>query len=137
MLVHIVIVLIFFFFSFASTLGFQFLLRIWWSFVGHPWVHKASPGVLLVMTISLLTRHDGSCMSVKCGRYLALPLHSSTSGMVWFSWLCSDVGWAVVSCPQSKDGSLVRSLSINIISFPSNIDRLKVNFNEMLPLFIH
>ena len=27
---------------------------------------------------------DGSCMSVKCGRYLALPLHRSTSG--WFDF---------------------------------------------------
>jgi hypothetical protein len=63
----------FFFFSF--TLGLQLPLRIWWSSVGHPRIHKASPGVLLVMAISLLSIPDGSCMSVKCGRYLALPLH--------------------------------------------------------------
>jgi hypothetical protein len=54
--------------TFAFTLGFQFLLRIWWSSVGHPRVHKASPGVVLVMAISLLSMPDGSCMSVKCGR---------------------------------------------------------------------
>jgi len=87
---------IIFFFSFAFTLGFQLPLRIWWCSVGHPRVHKASPGVLLVMTISLLSMPDGSRMSVKCGRYiyiyLTLPLHRSTLGMVWFSWLCSDVG---------------------------------------------
>ena len=36
----------FFFFSFTFTLGCQFPLQIWWSSVGHPQVHKASPGVL-------------------------------------------------------------------------------------------
>ena len=61
--------------------------------VGNPQVHKASPGVLLVMGIFLLSMPDGSCMSLKCGRYLALPLHRSTTGVVWFSLLCSDVGW--------------------------------------------
>jgi hypothetical protein len=70
-----------FFFLFAFTLGVQFPLRIWWSSVGHPQVHEASPGVLLVMVISLLSMPDGSYMSVKCGRYLALPFHRSTSGM--------------------------------------------------------
>ena len=58
--------IIFFFFSFSFTLGFQFPLRIWWSSVGYPRVHKASPGVLLVIAISLLSMPDGSCMSVKC-----------------------------------------------------------------------
>ena len=53
-----------FFFSFAFTLRFQFPLRIWWSSVGHPCVHKVSLGVLLVMAISLLSMPDGSCMSV-------------------------------------------------------------------------
>ena len=50
--------------------------------VEHPRVHKAFPGVLLVMAISLLSMPDGSCMSVRCGPDLALPLHRSTSGMV-------------------------------------------------------
>ena len=35
-----------FFFSFTFTLEVQFPLQIWWSSVGHPLVHKASPGVL-------------------------------------------------------------------------------------------
>jgi hypothetical protein len=30
------------------------------------------------MAISLLSMPGGSCMSVKCGRYLALSLHRST-----------------------------------------------------------
>ena len=68
-------------FSFAFTLGFQFPLPIWWSSVGYPRLLKASPGVLLVMAIFLLSIPDGSCMSVKCGRCLALPLHRSTSEM--------------------------------------------------------
>ena len=61
--------------SFRSplTLGFQFPLRIWWSSVVYPRVHKASPAVLLVMAIYLFSMSDGSCMSIKCGRYLALP----------------------------------------------------------------
>ena len=75
-----------FFFSFAFTLGFQFPLWIWWSSVGHPRVHKVSPWVLLVMAISLLSMTDGSCMSVKCGRYLALPLHRSTSEVLSRNW---------------------------------------------------
>ena len=62
--------MIFFFSSFVFTLGLQFPLRIWWSSVGHPWVHKASPGVLLAMAISLLSMPDGSCMSVMCGRMI-------------------------------------------------------------------
>jgi hypothetical protein len=37
----------------------------------------------LIMVISLFSTPDGSRMSVKCGRYLALPLHMSTPGMIW------------------------------------------------------
>ena len=84
-----------FFFSFAFTLGFQFPLRIWWSYVGHPRVHKAHPVVLLVMSISLLTMPGGSCMSVKCGRYLALPLHVGDDMIFMTLFRC----WLSVLCP--------------------------------------
>ena len=43
-----------FFFFFSLTLGLQLPLRIWWSSVGHPRIHRASPGVLLVMARSLI-----------------------------------------------------------------------------------
>jgi hypothetical protein len=49
-----------FFFFFSLTLGLQLPLRIWWSSVGHPRIHKASPGVLLVMARSLIPMPDGS-----------------------------------------------------------------------------
>ena len=41
------------------TLGFQFPLRIWWSSVVHPRVHKPSPGVFLVMAIYPFAMPDG------------------------------------------------------------------------------
>jgi hypothetical protein len=64
---------IFFFFLFAFTLGVQFPLRIWWSSVGHPPVHKASPGggvvgILAREDVKVLTVYvDLSVICVGCG----------------------------------------------------------------------
>jgi hypothetical protein len=40
----------------------------------------------LVIVISLFSMPDGSCLSVKCGRYIALPLHMSTPGVFSIYW---------------------------------------------------